>query len=61
MAEYIKKPHTVIFIGQIRCGKTHLVLDLIEKEYKKFFDYSIIIKPTLRENETYHAKEDQKR
>ena len=35
MIEYIKKPHTAIFIGQTGCGKTHLVLDLIEKEYNK--------------------------
>ena len=34
-----------------------LVLELIEKEYKKHFDYIIIIYPTLRENDTYHAKE----
>ena len=57
MIEYIKKPHTAIFIGQTGCGKIHLVLELIEKEYNKHFDYIIIICPTLRENETYHAKE----
>ena len=39
------------------CGKTHLVLELIEKEYNKHFDYIIIICPTLRDNKTYHAKE----
>ena len=58
MAGYIKKPHTSIFIGQIGCGKTHLVLELIEVEYKKHFDYIIIICPTLRQKKsTYHAKE----
>ena len=57
MTEYIKEPHTAMFIGQTRCGKTHLVLELIEKEYKKHFDYVIIICPTLRENnKTHHAK-----
>ena len=56
MTGYIKKPHTSIFIGQTGCGKTHLVLELIEK-YNKHFDYIIIICPTLRENSTYHAKE----
>ena len=54
---YIKKPHTAIFIGQTRCGKTHLVLELVEKEYSKHFDYIIIICPRLRENnKTYHAR-----
>ena len=46
-----------IFIGQMGCGKTHLVLELVQKEYNKHFDYIVIICPTLRENATYHAKE----
>ena len=48
MTGYIKKPHTAIFTSPTGCGKTHLVLDLIEKENKKHFDYIIIICPTLR-------------
>ena len=35
---------------------TLFVLDLIEKEYRKHFDYIIIICSTLRWNKTYHAK-----
>ena len=55
---YIKKPHTSIFIGQIGCGKTRLVLELIENQYNNHFDYIVIICSTLREhNKTYHAKE----
>ena len=57
MADYIKKPHTSILIGQRGCGKTHLVLELIEKEYSKHFDDIFIICPTLRDNDTYHAKD----
>ena len=57
MTGYIKKPHTAIIIGQTGCGKTHLVLELIEKVYNKHFDFIIIICPTLQENSTYHAKE----
>ena len=57
MIGYNKKPHTAIFIGQAGCGKTHLVLELIENYYNKHFDYIVIICPTLWENETYHAKE----
>ena len=57
MMGYIKKPQTIIFIGQMGCGKTHLALHLIEKEYNKHFDYVVIICPTLQENnKTYHAK-----
>ena len=55
---YIEKPRTAIFIGQTGSGKTQLVLELIEKEYNKHFDYIVIICPTLRENnKPYHAKE----
>ena len=57
MAGFIKKPHTSILIGQMGCGRTHLALGLIEKEYNKPVDYIIIICPTLRENSTIHTKE----
>ena len=57
MTGYIKKPHTAIFTDQTGSGKTQLVLDLIEKECNKHFDFIIIICSTLRENDTYHAKE----
>ena len=57
MTDYIKKLHGSIFTGQTSCGKTHLVLELIEKECNKHFDNIIIICSTLRENSTYHAKE----
>ena len=56
MTGYIKKPHTAIFIGRTGCGKTHLVLELIEKEYNKHFGFIVIICSTLQENDTYHAK-----
>ena len=57
MTEYIKEPHTAMFIGQTNCGKIHLVLELTENHYNNHFDYIVIIYPTLRENSTYHAKE----
>ena len=57
MTAYVKDPHTTIFTGRTGSGKTRLVLDLIEKEYNKHFDYIIIICPTLRWNKTYHSRE----
>ena len=58
MTGYITKPHTTIFKGRIGCGKAHLILDLIEKEYNKHFDYIVIICKTLRNNNvTYHSKD----
>ena len=56
MTDYIKEPHTIIFTCPTGCGKTHLFLDLIEKEYNKRFNYIIIICLTLRWNKTDHAK-----
>ena len=49
-------PHAAIFTGPTGCGKSHFVLDLIEKKCSKHFDYIIIICQTLRWNKTYHAK-----
>ena len=57
MTEHIKEPHTALFIGQTNCGKTHLVLQLIENHYNKHFDDTVITCRTLRENYNYHAKE----
>ena len=51
--DYIKDPYTTIFTGQTECGKNHSVLDLIEKEHKKHFDYIVVICPTVWINETY--------
>ena len=57
MTDYVNEPHTTIFTGPTGCEKTHLVLDLIEKEYIKHFDYIIIMCPTLWWNKTYHSKD----
>ena len=57
MTGCIKDPHTTIFTGQTGCGKTHLLLDLTEKEYKKHFDYIVVICPMLWINKTYHVKD----
>ena len=57
MTDCIKELHTAIFTGQTKCGKTHLILDLTEKEYSKNFDYIIIICPKPRCNKTCHSKE----
>ena len=53
MRNHIKDPHTTIFTDLRGCGKSHLVLDLIQKEYNKHYEYIIIICPALRWNKTY--------
>ena len=53
---FMKEPHTVLFVAPTGVGKTHLAWDLLEKEYKNYFDFIIIISPTLRHNETYRSR-----
>ena len=52
----MKEPHTALFIAPTGVGKTHLALDLLEKEYRNHFDFIIIICPTLEHNETYKSR-----
>ena len=49
----VKEAHTALFSGQAGCGKTHLILNLLESEYKDHFEYIVIIYPTLLWNRTY--------
>ena len=52
--DVVKDAHTAIFSGQMGCGKTHLMLNLIESEYKGHFEYIIVICPTIKViNNTY--------
>ncbi len=48
-----KHAHLAILFGATGCGKTEFVLDLLETEYKKFFEYIIIVCPTWMHNKAY--------
>ena len=52
----MKEPHTALFIAPTGVGKTHLALDLLEKEYKNYFNFIIKICPTLKHNRTYRSR-----
>ena len=52
----MKEPHTALFVAPAGEGKMHLALDLLEKEHKNYFDFIIIICPTLKHNETYRLR-----
>ena len=52
----MKQQHTALFVAPTGVGKTHLALDLLEKEYKNYFDFIIIICPTLKHNKTYRSR-----
>ena len=53
----MKEPHTALFVAPTGVEKTHLALDLLEKEYINNFDFIIIICPMLKHNGTYRSRE----
>ena len=50
------EPHTALFVAPTGVGKTHLVLNLLENEYRNHFNFIVIICPTLEHNETYKSR-----
>ena len=48
-----KHAHSAIICGATGCGTTEFVLDLLETEYKGFFEYIIVICPTWTHNKAY--------
>ena len=52
-----KKPHCAIICGATECGKTKFILDLLETQYLKYYDYIVIFCPTIQHNKTYHERE----
>ena len=52
----MKELHTALFVAPTGVGKTHLVLSLLENEYRDHFDFLVIICPTLEHNETYKSR-----
>ena len=53
---FMKELHTALFIAPTGVGKTHLALSLLETEYRNYFDFIVIICPTLRYNSTYKSR-----
>ena len=52
----MKEQHTALFVAPTGVGKTHLALSLLETEYRDYFDFIVIICPTLRYNSTYKSR-----
>ena len=52
----MKEPHIALFIAPTGGGKTHLALNLLEKEYNNYFNFIIIICPTLKHSSTYRSR-----
>ena len=46
-------PFNMIICGMTNCGKTFYLLNMLEKQYSKHFDYIILICSTFSWNNTY--------
>ena len=53
---FMKEPHTALFIAPNGVGKTQLALNLLENEYRNYFDLIVIICPMLAHNEMYKSR-----
>ena len=52
----LKFPHSAMFIGATNVGKTEYLLRLLETEYKKNFEFIVILCPTIAKNKTYLSR-----
>ena len=53
---FMKEPHTSLFVAPTGVGKMHLSLSLLVNEYRNYFNFIVIIWPTLAHNETYKSR-----
>ena len=49
----METPFNMIICGMTNCGKTFYLLNMLETQLRKHFDYIILIFPTFSWNETY--------
>ena len=45
-----------MFVGVTACGKTEFLLRLLETEYKRHFEFMVILCPTILDNKTYLSR-----
>jgi septin family protein len=46
-------PFNMLLVGMTGSGKTQFLLDMLETEYNRMFDYIVIVCPTINWNTTY--------
>ena len=51
-----KFPHSAMFIGVTACGKTEFLLQLLETIYESYFEFIVILCPTIAENKMYLSR-----
>ena len=52
----MNEPHIALLVAPTGVGKTHLALDLLEREYFNHFDFIIILCTTLQYNATNRSR-----
>ena len=54
---FSKFPHSAMFVGATKVGKTEYLLRILETEYKNHFEFIVIMCPTISDNnKTYLSK-----
>ena len=51
-----KFSYSAMFVGVTACGKTELLLQLLETAYKNHFEFIVILCPTILDNKTYLSR-----
>ena len=51
-----KFPHSAMLVGVMACGKTEFLLRLLETIHKNYFEFIVILCPTISENKTYLSR-----
>ena len=54
---YVETPFNMMIVGMTNCGKTYYLLEMIEKEYFRHFEYIFLICPTYNWNKAYQEWE----
>ena len=58
--DWLQTPFNMLVCGRTGCGKTYLVLDLLETQFKHTFDNIFIFCPTIDFNKTYQDRNIKK-
>ena len=55
--DFLKFPQSAMFVGAMNVGKTEYLLRILETEYKKSFEFIVIMCPTILDNnKTYLSR-----
>ena len=52
----LKFPHSAMFVGVTACGMTEFLIRLLETICKNYFEFIVILCPTISDNKTYLSR-----